>query len=69
MPDISIQLQGKPHQISSGSSIQDLLEQVGLGSKPVVVERNKIALFPRDYVDTLLEDGDSIELITIAAGG
>ncbi len=69
MSDISIQLQGKPHQIPSGSSIQDLLEQVGLGSKPVVVERNKIALFPRDYVDTLLEDGDSIELITIAAGG
>ena len=69
MSDISIQLQGKSHQITSGSSIQDLLEQVGLGSKPVVVERNKIALFPRDYAKTLLESGDSIELITIAAGG
>jgi len=69
MSSIYIQLHGKPHELAEKSSIQDLLQQLGFGSKPVVVELNQIALFPRDYNTTTLKDSDSVELITISAGG
>lgn len=50
-------------------TVSALLESLGFGSKPVVVELNKTALFPRDYATTSLNDNDQVEIITIAAGG
>jgi len=46
-----------------------LLEAVGLGGKPVVVEHNQRALLPKEIATTLLGDGDVIEIIQITAGG
>lgn len=69
MSSISIQLNGQPHQLPAGSSVSQLLQQLGFGTKPVVVELNQTALFPRDYSNVTLQENDSIELITIAAGG
>lgn len=51
------------------NTITGLLASLGLADKPVVVEHNKVALFPRDYDTTVLGDDDSLEIITIAAGG
>lgn len=62
-------LNGNDHPMPEDNTITGLLVSVGLGDKPVVVEHNKIALFPRDFTTTKLTDGDSVEIITIAAGG
>ncbi len=66
---MTIQLNGKKHQLDTPISIQALLDTIGMGNKPLVVELNKEALFPREYKSTLLKDGDQLEIITIAAGG
>jgi len=50
-------------------TVASLLEAVGLGGKPVVVELNQEAVFPADYPATAVGDGSSIEIVTIAAGG
>jgi len=50
-------------------TITQLLEKLGFAGKPVVVELNKQALFPREFESIQLSDGDLIEIITIAAGG
>jgi len=64
-----IQLNGKNHTLDTSISITSLLESIGLGDKPVVVELNKEALFPREYSTSMLENNDKLEIITIAAGG
>lgn len=50
-------------------SVSQLLESIGLGDKPCVVERNQQALFPREYDKTKVQNKDRLEIITIAAGG
>ncbi|MFK7909787.1 MAG: sulfur carrier protein ThiS [Akkermansiaceae bacterium] len=66
---MTIRLNGKDHSLNVSVNVQVLLDSIGLGDKPVVVELNKKALFPREYEQSMLEDGDQVEVITIAAGG
>lgn len=66
---MTIQLNGNNHDLAAPITIEDLLTSIGLGEKPVVVEYNQQALFPREYAKTIVNDGDKVEIITIAAGG
>jgi len=66
---MTIQLNGNNHDLAAPISIAALLISIGLGEKPVVVELNQHALFPREYTETTVNDGDNVEIITIAAGG
>ena len=66
---MTIQLNGTNHGLTAPISVEALLASIGLGEKPVVVELNQHALFPREYKETLVNDGDNVEIITIAAGG
>ena len=50
-------------------SLTALLEALGLGGKPVVVELDKEAVLPAAYGETIIRDGSSLEIVTIAAGG
>ena len=65
----TITLNGAPHPIEGAMTLDALLETLGLAGKPVVVERNEHAVFPRDYPQTMVEPGDSLEIVTLAAGG
>ena len=64
-----IQLNGTPHKLDMPLSVSDLLESIGFGGKPVVVELDEQAIFPRDYSSVRVEDGARIEIVTLAAGG
>ncbi len=66
---MNIIVNGNVQHLPQNPSIIGLLQELGLENKPVVIEHNKVALFPRDYETTQLSDGDSVEIITIAAGG
>ena len=62
-------LNGNGHPLPKDTTVTGLLVTLGLADKPVVVEHNKVALFPRDYDSTVIMDSDTLEIITIAAGG
>ncbi len=66
---MKIQLNGIPHELDAPMSVSALLESIGFGGKPVVVELNEQALFPRDFSDTQIEEGARVEIVTLAAGG
>lgn len=66
---MTIQLNGSPHEIESTISVTDLLETIGLGGKPVVVEIDEQAVFPRDYPQVMIGDGTRVEVVMLAAGG
>ena len=66
---MKIILNGKDHPLDKVINVETLLTSIGLAGKPVIVELNKKALFPREYADSDLQDNDQLEIITIAAGG
>jgi sulfur carrier protein len=65
----AITLNGAPHPIAGALSIERLLESIGLAGKPVVVELDEHAVFPRDYPHTMVEAGARVEIVALAAGG
>jgi thiamine biosynthesis protein ThiS len=60
---------GKPVALPDGASVDDLLAELGLGGRWVVVERNGEPVPRRDLATTILGDGDRIELVRAVAGG
>jgi thiamine biosynthesis protein ThiS len=64
-----ITLNGSNHPLESPISLTGLLEQLNLAGKPVVIELDEQAVFPRDYPTTLVHPGSRVEIITLAAGG
>jgi thiamine biosynthesis protein ThiS len=66
---MKITLNGASHEIESALPIARLLESLGLGGKPVVVELDEQAVFPRDYESTEVGEGAKVEVVTLAAGG
>lgn len=68
-PQPTITLNGSEHAIKAAVSIGQLLETIGLAGKPVVVELDEQAVFPRDYPHTMVEPGARVEIVALAAGG
>ena len=66
---MTLTLNGRPHELPASLSIRGLLDQLGFGQKPVVVELNLRALFPREFEGTMLNEGDRVEIVQITAGG
>lgn len=60
---------GDDVDVDEGATVLDLLEQLGLGPKWVVVERNREPVERRDVSTTELAEGDRIELVRAVAGG
>lgn len=66
---MTITLNGHKKEITGVTTIGSLLEQIGFGGKPVVVEQNQRALFPREIPTAPVGDGDVIEIVQVTAGG
>lgn len=60
---------GDPVELPAGATVEDLLAVLGLGSKWVVVERNREPVARADLAATVLAEGDRIELVRAVAGG
>lgn len=65
---MTIQLNGSETE-TQASNVAELLEELDLSGRPVVVEHQKAALLPKEFATTMLSQGDEIEVITIVAGG
>ena len=60
---------GEDVELADGATVMDLLAQLELGSKWVVVERNGEPVERRDHTSTVLASGDRIEVVRAVAGG
>ena len=60
---------GDEVEVDDGATVADLLEQLGLGKRLVVVERNGEPVPRADRASTALCDGDRLELVRAVAGG
>lgn len=69
MSEISITVNGEALSLASGSSLQQLLEKLGMGAGRIAVERN-LEIVPRSlYGDTVLSEGDTLEVVQAIGGG
>ncbi|MDB6006492.1 MAG: molybdopterin synthase/thiamine biosynthesis sulfur carrier beta-grasp [Prosthecobacter sp.] len=66
---MTITLNGKKQTVAGPSTILELLAEIGLGGRPVVVELNQQALLPREHATAMVNEGDVIEIVQITAGG
>ena len=60
---------GEEVTLGDGSTAKDLLDQLGLGAKWVLVERNGEPVERAHLATTVLADGDRLELVRAVAGG
>lgn len=66
---MQISVNGQLRQVAEGTTVGELLQELGLAGKHVAVEAN-LELVPRqDHARHRLADGDRLEIVTLVGGG
>lgn len=66
---MNITINGKQQNLAAETSIEQLIEQLGLQGRRLAVEVN-LDIVPRsDYGQRLLADGDVVEIVQAIGGG
>ncbi|MDZ4858621.1 MAG: sulfur carrier protein ThiS [Candidatus Hydrogenedentes bacterium] len=66
---MKILLNGQARDISDNITVDALLHSLGFKPEATVVERNTEILDRSTYRDTVLADGDTVELVRFVGGG
>src|SRR5262249_55228808 len=67
--DVKLTLNGRERIVADVSTVEQLLHSVDLDPRFVIVERNGEPVERKRYPDTLVADGDRLELVRAVAGG
>lgn len=67
--DIRITVNGDTRAVPTGTTVGELLIELGLGGRRVAVERNQAVVPRAAHAATALADGDRLELVTFVGGG
>ncbi len=66
---VRIQLNGEPRELAGPLSIAALLDELGIDSRLVAVEHNRIVVKRQRYAETLIQEGAEIEIVSFVGGG
>jgi sulfur carrier protein len=64
-----IQINGEKREISEGTSVAKLLDELAIRPGRVVVELNRGVLAREAHETTFLKEGDAIEIVHFVGGG
>lgn len=64
-----IKVNGKEIKYTSGMTVQDLVISLSYSTSRIAVERLGEIIPKKNYVDTLINDGDKIEIVCFMGGG
>lgn len=64
-----VQINGAQREFPEGITVEELLQQLGLQGRLVVVELNKEILVREAYSIQVLASGDQLELVHFVGGG
>lgn len=65
----AVVVNGSPRPAARGATIQSLIGELGLDAEAVAVERNREIVKRGNWNRTVLEDGDTIEIVHFVGGG
>ncbi len=64
-----VTINGERRRVSSGTSLAELIAEIGLDPLRVAVERN-LEIVPRStFASVIVEDGDDYEIVHFVGGG
>ena len=66
---MTVSVNGQTRELDEGTTIADLVTELGYGNKQVVVERNGEAVERARFAEVVLEPGDVVEVVRAVAGG
>jgi thiamine biosynthesis protein ThiS len=66
---VFITLNGEPFEIDEPLSIADLLTRLAIDPRRVAIEHNLEILRRNAFADTLVHEGDRIEIVNFVGGG
>lgn len=69
MNQLEILVNGEPRHVAAPATVADLLQQLSLDPRAVVVELNRQIIRRPQLHDTPLTDGDAVELVHFVGGG
>ncbi|GBF57305.1 sulfur carrier protein ThiS [Candidatus Phycosocius bacilliformis] len=64
-----IYLNGEERQVPAGTSLPELIGQLELDPRGVAVERNREIVMKSHWDQTILAEGDQLELVQFVGGG
>jgi sulfur carrier protein len=66
---IEVVVNGQQRLVIRGTTVAVLIDELGLGGRPVAVERNHEVVPRASHGATELAAGDRVELVTFVGGG
>jgi thiazole synthase len=66
---VKISLNGEPHEVTGPLSIASLLAQLAIDARRVAVEHNLVVVKRVAFEDTVVNEGDRIEIVNFVGGG
>ena len=66
---MQLTVNGAPRSFEQNPNLSQLLETLNLAGKRVAVERNGEIVPRSQFADTLLADGDKLEIVVAVGGG
>ena len=66
---VSVRVNGEHRRMAEGTTLSEMINQLGLDPHRVAVERN-LEIVPRStFAQALVEDGDDFEIVHFVGGG
>jgi sulfur carrier protein len=66
---VVITLNGEPYELDGPLSVADLLARLSIDPRRVAVEHNFTILKRQLFQDTLIHEGDQVEIVNFVGGG
>ena len=66
---MEIWVNGEARTVAGGSTLRDLVEELGLSPQGVAVEVNKEVVPRASHAEHVLQDGDRVEVVRAIGGG
>jgi sulfur carrier protein len=67
--NLLIQLNGEPFEIEQPLSVTDLLARLAIDPRRVAVEHNLAIVKRHAFGDTVVREGDTLEIVNFVGGG
>lgn len=66
---MTITLNGEPREWDAPKTVEALLAELGIDTRTVAVERNRVVVKRATYATTVVAAGDEIEIVSFVGGG
>ena len=66
---MNIEVNGSGREFPAGRSVRELLDELGLEPRMLVVERNREIIRREELDDVQVADGDRFEIVQFVGGG